>query len=157
MSDDQEMITSPFGRHSTAMEVLTGVELAGKRALVTGATSGIGVETVRALAAAHCAVTLTARDRAAGQLVAEKIIADTGNSQISVVQVELTDRRSVAAAAKSWDGPLDILINNAGVMAEPLQRTPEGWEHQFATNHLGRFGLAVALHDALAAAKDARA
>ena len=88
--------------------------------------------------------------------MAEKIIAETGNPQISVVQLELADRHSVAAAAESWDSPLDILINNAGVMAEPLQRTPEGWEHQFATNHLGHFGLTVGLHDALAAAKDAR-
>jgi NAD(P)-dependent dehydrogenase (short-subunit alcohol dehydrogenase family) len=156
MSDDQALITSPFGRHSTAADVLTGIELAGKRALVTGATSGIGVETARALAAAGCAVTLTARDRAAGQRVAEKIIAETGTARISVIELELADRRSVSAAAGSWDGPLDILINNAGVMAEPLQRTPDGYEHQFATNHLGHFGLAVGLHGALASANDAR-
>jgi NAD(P)-dependent dehydrogenase (short-subunit alcohol dehydrogenase family) len=156
MSKDQALITSPFGRHSTAADVLTGIELAGKRALVTGGSSGIGVETARALAAAGCAVTLTARNRSAGHRVAEQIIAETGNAQLSVVELELADLRSVAAAARSWDGPLHILINNAGVMAEPLQRTAEGYEHQFVTNHLGHFGLAVGLHDALASAGDAR-
>ena len=60
------------------------------------------------------------------------------------------------AFAANWDGPLHILVNNAGVMAEPLNRTPEGWEHQFATNHLGHFGLALGLHSALAAAGSAR-
>jgi NAD(P)-dependent dehydrogenase (short-subunit alcohol dehydrogenase family) len=156
MSNDQDLITSPFGRHSTTADVLTGIELAGKRALVTGGSSGIGVETARALAAADAAVTLTARNLAAGRRVAEQIIAETGNSQVSVVELELADLRSVAAAAQSWKGPLDILIDNAGVMAEPLQRTPEGYEHQFATNHLGHFGLAVGLHDALASADGAR-
>jgi NAD(P)-dependent dehydrogenase (short-subunit alcohol dehydrogenase family) len=62
----------------------------------------------------------------------------------------------VAAFASTWEGPLDILINNAGVMMTPEQRTPQGWELQFATNHLGHFALATALHDALAAADSAR-
>jgi NAD(P)-dependent dehydrogenase (short-subunit alcohol dehydrogenase family) len=70
--------------------------------------------------------------------------------------VELADRHSVQAFVKRWKGPLNILINNAGVMAEPLQRTEEGFEHQFATNYLGHFGLAVGLHDALAAGGPAR-
>src|SRR5919107_1167502 len=93
---------------------------------------------------------------AAGERVAAQIIESTGNNHVFVAPLELADRASVRAFAATWDGPLHILVNNAGVMAEPLNRTPEGWEHQFATNHLGHFGLALGLHDALAAAGDAR-
>ncbi|WP_427887400.1 SDR family NAD(P)-dependent oxidoreductase [Kribbella sp. GL6] len=149
-------ITTPFGYESTAAEVLAGVDLAGRRAVVTGGASGIGVETVRALAAAGAEVTLAVRNTAAGERVAGQIIEDTGNNHVFVAPIELADRGSVRAFAQSWTGPLHILVNNAGVMAEPLQRTPEGWEHQFATNHLGHFGLALGLYDALAAAGDAR-
>jgi NAD(P)-dependent dehydrogenase (short-subunit alcohol dehydrogenase family) len=73
-----------------------------------------------------------------------------------VVHLELTDRDSVAQVAAGWQGPLHILVNNAGAMAEPLTRTAEGWEHQFATNHLGHFGIALGLHDVLAQAGNAR-
>jgi NAD(P)-dependent dehydrogenase (short-subunit alcohol dehydrogenase family) len=78
------------------------------------------------------------------------------SSNIGVEPLELADRHSVQAFVKRWKGPLNILINDAGVMAEPLKRTEEGWEHQFATNYLGHFGLAVGLHDALAAGAPAR-
>ncbi len=73
-----------------------------------------------------------------------------------VARLDLADQASVAAFAAAWDGPLDILVNNAGIMASPLMRTPEGWEMQFATNHLGHFALATRLHGALAAAGGAR-
>src|ERR1700754_1400178 len=149
-------ITTPFTRESSAAEVIEGVDLTGRRAVVTGGASGIGVETVRALAAAGAEVTLAARNTAAGERVAAGIIESTGNNHVFVAPIELADRASVRAFAASWDGPLHILVNNAGVMAEPLTRTPEGWEHQFATNHLGHFGLALGLYDALAAAGDAR-
>jgi NAD(P)-dependent dehydrogenase (short-subunit alcohol dehydrogenase family) len=148
-------ITTPFTRESSAAEVIEGVDLTGRRAVVTGGASGIGVETVRALAAAGAEVTLAARNTAAGERVAADIIESTGNSHVFVAPIELADRASVRAFAAGWDGPLHILVNNAGVMAEPLTRTPEGWEHQFATNHLGHFGLALGLYDALAAAGDA--
>jgi NAD(P)-dependent dehydrogenase (short-subunit alcohol dehydrogenase family) len=75
---------------------------------------------------------------------------------VRVEELELADRRSVAAFAGRWDGPLHILVNNAGIMATPERRTSEGWEMQFAVNHLGHFGLATGLHDALAAAGGAR-
>ncbi|MET7278501.1 SDR family NAD(P)-dependent oxidoreductase [Kribbella sp. NPDC005582] len=149
-------VTTPFGYESTAAEVIAGVDLTGRRAVVTGGASGIGVETVRALAKAGAEVTLTARDQVVGERVAAGIMDDTGNSHVYVAPLELADRASVRAFAASWTGPLHILVNNAGVMAEPLNRTPEGWEHQFATNHLGHFGLALGLYDALAAAGDAR-
>jgi NAD(P)-dependent dehydrogenase (short-subunit alcohol dehydrogenase family) len=103
----------------------------------------------RALAAAGAEVTLAVRNLDAGHRVAASIMERTGNRDITVEPLELANRKSVQAFVKRWTGPLHILINNAGVMAEPLQRTPEGWEHQFATNHLGHFGLAVGLHGAL--------
>ena len=149
-------ITTPFTQDTTAAEVVGGVDLTGRRAVVTGGASGIGVETVRALAAAGAEVTLAVRNTAAGERVAAQIIDTTGNNHVFVAPIELADRASVRAFAATWDGPLHILVNNAGVMAEPLTRTPEGWEHQFATNHLGHFGLALGLHGALAAAGDAR-
>ena len=149
-------ITTPFGYESTAAEVIAGVDLTGRRAIVTGGASGIGVETVRALATAGAEVTLAVRNTAAGERVAGQIIEATGNNHVFVAPIELADRASVRAFAASWTGPLHILVNNAGVMAEPLNRTPEGWEHQFATNHFGHFGLALGLHAALAAAGDAR-
>jgi NAD(P)-dependent dehydrogenase (short-subunit alcohol dehydrogenase family) len=142
------VITTPFGAHSTAADVIAGIDLGGKRAIVTGASSGIGSETARALAGAGADVSLAVRDTAAGATIA----ADIGGA-VTVAELDLADPRSVAAFVANWDGPLDILINNAGVMAIPeLRLTPEGWELQFATNHLGHFALAVGLHDALASA-----
>ncbi len=149
-------ITTPFTHDSTAAEVIAGVDLTGRRAVVTGGASGIGVETARALAVAGAEVTLAVRNTAAGERIAAQIIESTGNNHVFVAPIELADRASVRAFAAGWDGPLHILVNNAGVMAEPLNRTPEGWEHQFATNHLGHFGLALGLHSALAAAGSAR-
>jgi NAD(P)-dependent dehydrogenase (short-subunit alcohol dehydrogenase family) len=149
-------ITTPFTRESTAAQVLDGVDLTGRRAVVTGGASGIGAETARALAAAGAEVTLAVRNLEAGERVAAEITSSTGNKGVYVAPLELADRASVRAFAGNWQGPLHILVNNAGVMAEPLNRTPEGWEHQFATNHLGHFGLALGLHPALAAAGNAR-
>ncbi len=149
-------ITTPFDHDSTAAQVIAGVDLTGRRAVVTGGASGIGVETARALASAGAEVTLAVRNTAAGERTAAEIIETTGNNHVFVAPLELADRESVRAFAKNWDGPLHILVNNAGVMAEPLNRTPEGWEHQFATNHLGHFGLATGLHGALAQAGGAR-
>jgi NAD(P)-dependent dehydrogenase (short-subunit alcohol dehydrogenase family) len=151
-----DLITSPFGRHSTADDVIAGVDLSKHRAIVTGASSGIGIETARVLAAAGAEVTLAVRNVEAGHRIAASITERTGNSSIAVEPLELADRHSVQAFVKRWKGPLNILINNAGVMAEPLQRTEEGFEHQFATNYLGHFRLAVGLHDALAAGAPAR-
>ncbi|MEV8367506.1 SDR family NAD(P)-dependent oxidoreductase [Streptomyces niveus] len=149
-------ITTPFTRETTAAEVMDGIDLTGRRAVVTGGASGIGVETARALASAGAEVTLAVRNVEAGERTAADITATTGNPHVLVAPIELADRASVAAFATAWQGPLHILVNNAGVMAEPLNRTPEGWEHQFATNHLGHFGLALGLHDALAEAGNAR-
>lgn len=149
-------IATPFGRHSTAAEVVEGIDLSGKRAIVTGAASGIGVETARALAHAGAEVTLAVRNTDAGAQTAAEITATTGNLNIHVASLDLSDRDSIAKFVAAWNEPLHILVNNAGVMALPEQHTPEGWEMQFATNYLGHFDLALGLHDALAADGAAR-
>jgi len=152
-----QAIKTPFGFQSTAAEVVEGIDLRGKRAIVTGGASGIGVETARALAGAGAAVTLAVRDVAAGERVAAEIASSTRNAGVTVAPLDLADRASIEAFVAAWDGPLDILVNNAGVMAiQELQLSPDGHELQFATNHLGHFALSVGLHDALAAAGAAR-
>jgi NAD(P)-dependent dehydrogenase (short-subunit alcohol dehydrogenase family) len=148
--------TTPFGAGTTAAEVIAGVNLAGKRAIVTGAASGIGVETARALASAGAEVTLAVRNLSAGKRVAAEISVSTGDEDVQVAPLDLADQASVAAFVSTWREPLHILVNNAGIMASPLMRTREGWEMQFATNHLGHFALTTGLHGALAAAGGAR-
>jgi NAD(P)-dependent dehydrogenase (short-subunit alcohol dehydrogenase family) len=151
------LIQTPFGFESTAPEVVAGIDLTGKRAIVTGGSSGIGVETARALASAGAEVTLAVRDGHAGDRTAADVTASTGAAAVHVARLDLADQASVAAFAADWSGPLHVLVNNAGVMALPeLTLTAEGWELQFATNHLGHFALALGLHDSLAAAGDAR-
>ncbi|HEY9228974.1 MAG TPA: SDR family NAD(P)-dependent oxidoreductase [Gemmatimonadaceae bacterium] len=149
-------ITTPFNATSTAAEVIRGIDLSGKRAVVTGGASGIGVETARALAGAGAEVVLAVRDVAAGERVAAEITRATNNPQVSVSRLDLSVRDSVNAFADRWIGPLHILVNNAGVMASPLARTSEGWEMQFATNHLGHFALTLRLEPALREAGGAR-
>jgi NAD(P)-dependent dehydrogenase (short-subunit alcohol dehydrogenase family) len=143
---------TPFGSASTAAEVVAGVDLAGRRAIITGGASGIGAQTARALAGAGASVTLAVRDTTAGQEAAAQLRARTGSHDITVAPLDLADLSSVAAFTAAWRGPLHILIGNAGVMAvQELTRTSRGPELQFATNHLGHFALATGLHDALAA------
>lgn len=150
-------ITTPFGFQSTAAEVAEGIDLSGKRVIVTGASSGIGVETARALARTGAAVTLAVRNLDVGARVAADITATTGNRDIRVATLDLSDPVSIAAFVADWDGPLHVLVNNAGIMALPeLQLTSGGCEMQFATNHLGHFALALGLHDALTADGAAR-
>ncbi|MET9490662.1 SDR family NAD(P)-dependent oxidoreductase [Nocardia sp. NPDC006630] len=149
-------VTTPFGAQSTASEVIAGLDLTGYRAIVTGGGSGIGTETARALAGANAEVTLAVRNVEAAKAVAEEIIGVTGNDKVRIEPLDLADRASIAAFATAWHGPLHILVDNAGIMATPELRTPQGWEMQFATNHLGHFALTGGLHDALAAAGTAR-
>jgi NAD(P)-dependent dehydrogenase (short-subunit alcohol dehydrogenase family) len=135
-----------FGFETTALEVVEGVDLSGKRALVTGGASGIGVETVRALAKAGAEVTIAARDVDAG----EQVATETG--ALNVAYLDLAKLESVEAFVRTWDGPLHLLVNNAGVMAiQELTLNDDGLELQFATNHVGHFALAQGLYGALAA------
>jgi NAD(P)-dependent dehydrogenase (short-subunit alcohol dehydrogenase family) len=151
------LITTPFGFASTAAEVVADVNLTGKRVVVTGASSGIGIETARALAEAGAEVTLGVRNVEAGEKTAAEIRSSTGNSAVLVRRLDLSDQGSLRTYVADWEGALHILVNNAGIMALPtLERTPEGWEMQFATNFLGHFALTIGLHRALAAANGAR-
>jgi NAD(P)-dependent dehydrogenase (short-subunit alcohol dehydrogenase family) len=149
-------ITTPFGAETDAAEIVEDLHLHGLRTIVTGGASGVGAETVRALALTGADVTIAVRRLDHGRRVAKEITRATGNTAVRATRLDLADRTSVDAFVAAWDGPLDVLVNNAGVMACPLGRTPEGWELQFATNHLGHFALATGLHDALAAAGEAR-
>ncbi|MFE1884430.1 SDR family NAD(P)-dependent oxidoreductase [Streptomyces diastatochromogenes] len=152
-----DQLNIPFTSESTTADVTAGVDLTGKRAIVTGASSGLGAETARALAAIGAEVTLAVRNLEAGIKVAEDIAAQTGNPNVQAARLDLDDRDSIDAFTAAWNGPLHILVNNAGIMALPeLKRTPEGFEQHFATNHLGHFALTTGLHDALAAAHGAR-
>jgi NAD(P)-dependent dehydrogenase (short-subunit alcohol dehydrogenase family) len=149
--------TTPFGFHSTAAEVINGVDLTGKRVLVTGGASGIGIETARALAGAGASVTLAVRRPDAAESVAIDLRQSTGNHAIGIRSLDLSDLRSVKSFTDAWEGPLHILVNNAGIMAVPeLEKTPQGFELQFATNFLGHFALTIGLREALAEANGAR-
>jgi NAD(P)-dependent dehydrogenase (short-subunit alcohol dehydrogenase family) len=148
-----------FGAATTAAEVMSGVDLRGRRAVVTGASSGIGTETARVPAAAGAEVTLAVRDTEAGNRVAAGLTADLppGSGALLVARLDLADRSTVAAFVANWTGPLHILVANAGVMAFPrLTRTSDGREAQFAVNHLGHFAVATGLHPALVAVDGAR-
>jgi NAD(P)-dependent dehydrogenase (short-subunit alcohol dehydrogenase family) len=154
MATQQQPVGSPFGYRSTAREVIRGIDLAGKRVVVTGGYSGIGTETVRALAGAGAEVLVGARrvDQA------EAVLGGLAGS-IAALPLDLADPASIDAFAKAvaarWES-LDILIANAAVMASPLARDARGYESQFATNHLGHFQLAARLWPLLAAARSAR-
>lgn len=139
------MVRPALGSHAGVMTHT----LTGRRAIVTGGASGLGAETVAALAAAGADVTIATRDPRR----ADALLGDT----VHAVALDLADLADVDAFVRSWDGPLDILVANAGIMALPTRRlSPQGWELQLATNYLGHFALATGLHGALAAAGDAR-
>ncbi len=122
-----QRLETPFGFHSTAEEVTRGIDLTGKRAIVTGGGAGIGLETARALAIAGAEVTLAVRRPDAARSVVADLKEMTGNSALAVSPLDLADLRSVRAFVDDWRGPLHILVNNAGIMAVPdLQKTPQG-------------------------------
>jgi NAD(P)-dependent dehydrogenase (short-subunit alcohol dehydrogenase family) len=148
-----------FGADTTTSEVIAGVDLRGKVALVTGASGGLGAETARALAQAGAEVVTTARDVPKGRKAADEIRASTGNDAVEVMELELSAATSVrrfAEAFRARHPVLHILVNNAGVMGCPLARNDEGFEMQFATNHLGHFLLTALLAPTLRAAAPAR-
>jgi NAD(P)-dependent dehydrogenase (short-subunit alcohol dehydrogenase family) len=153
------MPTTNYGPTTTAAEIVRELDLHGRRVVVTGASSGIGSETARALAYAGADVTLAVRNLEAGTAVAKGIAEGLppGAGELRVAPLDLADPVSVTGFIHAWTGPLHALVNNAGVMAFPqLTRTAAGYEMQFATNHLGHFALASGLHKSLAAAGGAR-
>jgi NAD(P)-dependent dehydrogenase (short-subunit alcohol dehydrogenase family) len=151
------LFKTEFGFESTADEILHGVDLSGKTMIVTGGASGIGIETVRALASAGAAVTIAARRKKEAELVAKDLRAKTNNNQIHVRHLDLADLTSVRRFVDEWDKPVHGLINNAGIMALPeLIRTAEGREMQFGTNFIGHFALTLGLLPWLQDAGEAR-
>ncbi|MFZ5618432.1 MAG: SDR family NAD(P)-dependent oxidoreductase [Pseudomonadota bacterium] len=151
---NQQPINSPFHAKSTAAEVIKGVDLSGKFAVVTGGYSGIGVETVRALVSAGAEALVPARDVAKAKDALKPL-----PGRISVAEMDLSDLASVRDFASGVVGagkPIHLLINNAGVMACPETRVGPGWELQFATNHIGHFVLTNALAPLLKKANGAR-
>ncbi|VWX50582.1 SDR family NAD(P)-dependent oxidoreductase [Novosphingobium sp. 9U] len=146
-----------FGPQSTAAEVIDGIDLRGKFAIVTGGAAGLGLETVRALAGAGAHVTIAARNLPAAKQAADSLNREIGEDRIDAGRIDLGDLASVRAFAAEWgDKPLHILVNNAGIMACPLERTVDGFEMQLGTNHLGHFLLTNLLLPALIAAYGAR-
>lgn len=145
-----------FGAATTAEEVIAGHDLRGKRVVVTGASSGIGVETARVFAAAGAEVILAVRDPGAGDSTAARIAQD-GGVLPRAERLDLSNLASVRAfAAKVAGQPVDILVNNAGVMGTNAGTTADGFELQFGVNHLGHFLLTLLLLPDLIAAKSAR-
>lgn len=135
-------------------------DLSGRRAVVTGGTSGLGMSTARELAGAGAHVVLTARTPAKGAAALAEIRAAHPDAEVAVGALDLTSLASVAAFADelgSTHDRIDILVNNAGVMATPPARTHDGFELQIGTNHLGHFALTVRLLPLLLAADSARA
>jgi NAD(P)-dependent dehydrogenase (short-subunit alcohol dehydrogenase family) len=148
-----------FNAQSTASEVVAGLDLSKVSAIVTGASGGLGAESARALAERGARVTITARDVAKGEKAAAEIRKSTGNPKIDVMALELMSLDSVRAFAKEFAArhkTLNVLLNNAGVMACPLERNAQGWESQFATNHIGHFLLAGLLTPLLVASAPSR-
>ena len=138
-------MSEPFGAASTTDEVLAGLDLGGKRILVTGVSAGLGVETARALAAHGATVVGAARDLAKAERATAEVRAQaTGGGGLELVRLDLASLASVRACADALVAsgkPFDLVINNAGVMATPFGRTADGFETQFGTNHLGHFLL----------------
>lgn len=150
-------LITPFGFQSTAAEVASGIDLTGRRIIITGGAAGIGLQAASVLASAGAEITLAVRRPDAAQSVVGDLRQATGNPAIGVRQLDLSDLRSVQSFVDDWAGPLHVLINNAGIMAVPeLERTLQGFELQFGTNYLGHFALALGLHRSLAAANGAR-
>src|SRR6202041_44165 len=138
--------TTSFGATSTTDDVLSGVNLKGKRLLVTGVSAGLGVETARSLAAHGAQVVGAARDLNKAKAATEQVRKDAAahGGSFELVEVDLGDLKSVRACADrllAKGEAFDVIVANAGVMATPLSHTVDGFETQFGTNHLGHFVL----------------
>jgi NAD(P)-dependent dehydrogenase (short-subunit alcohol dehydrogenase family) len=155
MTTPQHKLPSGFGYRSTATDVLDGIDLTSTLAIVTGGYSGLGIETVAALANAGAQVIVPARRPE----VARAALDARGLTAVEVDELDLGDLASVRASAKRFlatGRSIDILINDAAVMAAPLTRVGDGWESQFAINHLGHYVLVNLLWPALVADGGAR-
>jgi NAD(P)-dependent dehydrogenase (short-subunit alcohol dehydrogenase family) len=148
-----------FGATTTADEVIEGVDLSGRLALVTGGGAGLGAETGRALARAGAAIVLGGRDPTRGERARDLIRTAVPTAAVEILHLDLASLSSVRAAASEFlrrHEQLQLLVNNAGVMAIPFERSVDGFELQFATNHLGHFLLTNLLVPALVAGAPSR-
>ncbi|WP_246846194.1 SDR family NAD(P)-dependent oxidoreductase [Humibacter ginsenosidimutans] len=151
--------SSPALHKPTALEVVDGIDLSDKEAIVTGGSSGLGLETARALATAGARVVIAGHNAEAGEAAAAALRAETGNDRIVHRRLDLASLDSVGTWTSrhvATGRPVDILVLNAGVMATPFGRTRDGFETQFGVNHLGHFAFATGLLPALRAAHGAR-
>lgn len=152
-------MTKILNRETVAEEVMVGIDLTGKTAVVTGATAGLGEETSRVFAAAGARVIMTGRSQDKLAEAIARIRQSVPDAQLESVILELGEPDSVRAAAAAilaLTPRIDILVNNAGVMAPPLSRNSLGWESQFAGNHMGHFILTGRLMPAILAAAPSR-
>ncbi|KAL8534441.1 hypothetical protein ACS0TY_010453 [Phlomoides rotata] len=143
---------SGFSSSSTAEDVTQGIDASGLTAIVTGASSGIGVETTRVLAKRGAHVVMAIRNVAAGKEVRERLVKENPSAKIDAMELDLSSMESVrrfASEFKSSGLPLNILVNNAGIMIPPYALSKDGIELQFATNHIGHFLLAHLLLDTM--------
>jgi NAD(P)-dependent dehydrogenase (short-subunit alcohol dehydrogenase family) len=152
-----------FGRRSTAEEVSRGIDLGGRRAIVTGANTGIGLETARVLALRGCAVTMACRNIEKASRARERLLEQADGAidsqALEVMQLDLAWLESVRDFAQEYlrrENPLHLLINNAGVMLPDRRLTRDGFEEQFGGNHLGHFLLTNLLQERLVASAPAR-
>lgn len=153
------MDQTPYGRDTTTDEVLDGLDLTGRRFVVTGAATGLGRESARALAAHGATVTVLARSEARAAEALASLRSNVPDATADAEVVDLGSLASVRAFAERYldtHDAVDVLINNAGVMACPLGRTADGFETQFGTNHLGHFLLTALLMPALLRGHDPR-
>jgi NAD(P)-dependent dehydrogenase (short-subunit alcohol dehydrogenase family) len=150
---EQKPLPSGFGARTTAEEALGGARLRGKVAVVTGGHAGLGLETTRVLSNAGATVVVGSRDPKKAQMAVAKL------KNVAVGQLDLASPGSIDRFANEFlnsNRALDLLINNAGVMATPLTRDERGYELQFATNHLGHFQLTTRLWEPLKKSRGAR-
>ena len=139
-------LATKFGATSTTDEVLSSIDLRGKRILVTGVSAGLGVETARSLAAHGAHIVGAVRDLTKAEAATAQVRKDaaTGGGSLELIELDLANLKNVRACADQLmkkAQPFDVIIANAGVMATPLGHTVDGFETQFGTNHLGHFAL----------------
>ena len=153
MITEQKPLISGFGARTTAEEALAGRDLRGKITIVTGGHAGLGLETTRVLSDAGATIVIGARDPQKARMAVAKM------KNVAVSQLDLASPSSIDRFANEFlnsNRALDLLINNAGIMATPLMRDDRGYEMQFATNHLGHFQLTARLWEALKKSGNAR-
>src|ERR1700688_2207054 len=153
MLTEQKPLPSGYGPRTTAEEVLAGCDLRGKTAIVTGGHAGLGLETTRVLSNSGASVVIGSRDPKKAQTAVAKM------KNVEVGQLDLANPSSIDRFSNEFlnsNRALDLLINNAGIMATPLMRDDRGYELQFATNHLGHFQLTAGLWEALKKSRNAR-